>query len=49
MEEEPNPSKKCIRKSKHVTERQEMREWLNAHVAEADLDADNFSDVQVVI
>jgi hypothetical protein len=42
MEEEPDPSKKYIQKSKAVTKRQERREWLHARVVEADSDADNF-------
>jgi hypothetical protein len=42
MEEEPGPSKKHLRKSKWVAERQERCEWLDARVAEADSDADNF-------
>jgi hypothetical protein len=40
MEEELGPSKKRIRKSKCVVERQERHERLNAHVVEANLDAD---------
>jgi hypothetical protein len=42
MEEEPGPSKKCLRKWKWLTEKQERREQLNARIIEADLDADNF-------
>jgi hypothetical protein len=42
MKEEPDPSKKRIWKSKHVIERQERHEQLNAHVAEADSNADDF-------
>jgi hypothetical protein len=42
MELEPGPSKKCLRKSKRLTEKQERRERLKAHVTEADSDADNF-------
>jgi uncharacterized protein with NRDE domain len=42
MEEEPSTSKKHIQKSKRVTERQERHERLDARVAEADLDADDF-------
>jgi hypothetical protein len=42
MEEEPRPSKKCLRKSKRLAEKQERREQLNARVAEADLDDDDF-------
>jgi hypothetical protein len=42
MEEEPGPSKKCLRKLKHVIERQEMRERLDACVTKADSDTDDF-------
>jgi hypothetical protein len=42
MEEEPCPSKKCLRKSKCVIETQERCERLDARVAEADSDADDF-------
>jgi hypothetical protein len=42
MEQESGPSKKHIRKSKRVTERQERCERLNAHVAEADSDGGDF-------
>jgi hypothetical protein len=42
MEEEPDPLKKCLRKSKMTHCKQERRERLNAHVTEADLDADDF-------
>jgi ketosteroid isomerase-like protein len=42
MEEEPHPSKKRLRKSKRLTEKQERSEQLNARVAEADSDADDF-------
>jgi hypothetical protein len=42
MEEEPRPSKKCLRKSKRLAEKQERREQLNARVAEADSDDDDF-------
>jgi hypothetical protein len=42
MEDEPGPSKKRLRKSKRLTEKQERRERLNAHVAKADSDADDF-------
>jgi hypothetical protein len=42
IEEEPRPSKKCLRKSKRVTEKQERCEWLNACVTEADSDVDDF-------
>jgi hypothetical protein len=41
-EEEPGPSKKRLRKSKWLAKQQERHEWLNAHVAEADSDADDF-------
>jgi hypothetical protein len=42
LTELPDPSKKRIWKSKHVIERQERHEQLNAHVAEADSNADDF-------
>jgi hypothetical protein len=42
MEEELGPSKKHLLKSKRLTEKQQRRERLNARVAEADSDADNF-------
>jgi hypothetical protein len=42
MEEEPGPSKERIQKSKCVTERQERCEQLDACVAKADWDADDF-------
>jgi hypothetical protein len=42
MEDEPGPSKKCVRKSKCVPERQERGERLDAHVTEADSYADDF-------
>jgi hypothetical protein len=42
MEEESCPSKKRLWKSKHAAERQEIREWLDARVAEADSDVDDF-------
>jgi hypothetical protein len=41
-EEESGPSKKCLQKSKHVVERQERHERLDAHVTEADSDANIF-------
>jgi hypothetical protein len=41
-EEELGPSKKCLQKSKHVAERQERCEQLDAHVTEADLEANDF-------
>jgi hypothetical protein len=42
MEDEPGPSKKCIRKSKRLAEKQERHERLNARVVEADSNADDF-------
>jgi hypothetical protein len=42
VEEEPGPSKKRLQKLKWLAEKQEMRERLNARVAEADSDADDF-------
>jgi RNA recognition motif-containing protein len=42
MEEELGPSKKRLRKSKRVAEKQERHERLNAHVAKADSVADDF-------
>jgi hypothetical protein len=42
MQEEPGPSKKCLRKSQRNIERQERCEQLDAHVTEADSDADDF-------
>jgi hypothetical protein len=42
MKEELNPSKKRIRKSKRLAKKQERHEQLNARVAEADSDADDF-------
>jgi hypothetical protein len=42
MEEEPGPSKKCLRKSKRLTEKLEMRERLNTRVAEVGSDIDDF-------
>jgi hypothetical protein len=42
LDEEAGLSKKCIRKSKHLLERQERRERLDARVTEVDSDADNF-------
>ena len=49
MPEEPGPSKKRLRKSQRiiereqrVTEKQQRRERLDARVAEADSDADDF-------
>jgi hypothetical protein len=42
MEEEPGPSKQSIQKIKHVIERQERCEQLDACVTEGDSDADEF-------
>jgi hypothetical protein len=42
FDEEAGPSKKCLQKSKRLVERQERCEWLDACVAEADSDADDF-------
>jgi hypothetical protein len=42
MEEEPSPSKKHFWKLKHVTEKEERSERVDARVVEADSDADNF-------
>jgi hypothetical protein len=42
LDEEAGPLNKCLRKSKHLLERQERRERLGAHVVEADSDADDF-------
>jgi hypothetical protein len=42
MQEEPGPSKKRIQKAKCVAERQEMRERLDAYVAEVDSYVDDF-------
>jgi hypothetical protein len=42
MEDEPGPSKKCLRKSKWLIEKQEWHDWLNARVTEVDPDADKF-------
>jgi hypothetical protein len=42
MKEESGPSKKCIQKSKWLTEKQERHERLNECVAEAYSDADDF-------
>jgi hypothetical protein len=42
LDEEAGASKKRIRKSKHLLERQERRERLDSHVAEADSDANDF-------
>jgi hypothetical protein len=42
LDKEAGPSKKHLQKSKHLLERQEKREQLDANVAEADFDADDF-------
>jgi hypothetical protein len=42
LDEEVDPSKKHIKKSKHLLERQERREQLDARVAEEDFDDDDF-------
>jgi hypothetical protein len=42
MEEEPRPSKKRLRKSKRVAEKQERHERLNTHVAKADSNVVDF-------
>jgi hypothetical protein len=42
MQEEPGPSKKHLQKLQHNIERQERREWLDAHATEADSDVDDF-------
>jgi hypothetical protein len=42
MEDESGPSKKRLRKSKRLVEKQDRREQLNARVAEADSGADDF-------
>jgi hypothetical protein len=42
LDEEAGPSKKHLQKSKHLLERQERRERLDARVAEANFDANNF-------
>jgi hypothetical protein len=42
MEDESGPSKKRLRKSKWLIEKQKRREQLNARVTEADSDADDF-------
>jgi hypothetical protein len=42
MEEEPDPLKKHLQKSKPLAEKQERYERLNAHVTEADSDNDDF-------
>jgi hypothetical protein len=42
LDKEAGPSKKCIRKSKHLLERQERCEQLDARVTEVDSDASDF-------
>jgi hypothetical protein len=42
LDEEASPSNKRLQKSKHILERQEIRERLGAHVAEVDSDVDDF-------
>jgi hypothetical protein len=42
LDEEAGPSNKRLQKSKHLLRRQERRERLDACVAEADSDADDF-------
>jgi hypothetical protein len=42
LDEEACPSKKHLWKSKCLLERQEIRGWLDARVAEADSDANDF-------
>jgi hypothetical protein len=42
LDEEAGPWNKRLWKSKHFLERQERREWLDARVAEADSNADEF-------
>jgi uncharacterized protein with NRDE domain len=42
MEDELSPSKKCLQKSKWLAEKQERHDRLNARVAEADSDVDDF-------
>jgi hypothetical protein len=42
LDEEEGPSNKRLQKSNHLLERQERCERLDAHVTEADFDADNF-------
>jgi hypothetical protein len=42
LDEEPGPSNKRLQKSKHLHQRQERCEWLDARVVEADFDADDF-------
>jgi hypothetical protein len=42
LDEEADPSKKHIKKSKHLLKRQERRDQLDARVAEEDFDDDDF-------
>jgi hypothetical protein len=42
LDEEAGPSKKHLRKSKHLLKRQERHECLDARVTEADFNADDF-------
>jgi hypothetical protein len=42
LDEEACPSNKHLQKSKHLLKRQERREQLDAHVAKADFDVDDF-------
>jgi hypothetical protein len=42
LDEEAGPSNKRLRKSKLLLERQKRHERLDAHVTEADYDADDF-------
>jgi hypothetical protein len=42
LDEKAGPSNKCLQKSKHLLERQERRERLDARVTEVDFDADDF-------
>jgi hypothetical protein len=42
LDEEVGASKKCLKKSKRLLERQERCEQLDARVTEADFDADEF-------
>jgi hypothetical protein len=41
-EEESSPSMKCLQKSQRIIEREQRRSRLNACVAKADSDVDNF-------
>jgi hypothetical protein len=42
LDEEANPSNRCLRKLKCLHEREERRERLDARVVEADSDANDF-------